>query len=149
MHRVIVRVWLLAGAGVVGIAVGFGAQKRVQNILSGIFFLIDDAFRRGEYIEAGGLRGTVEAINMRSLRLRHHLGAVQTLSYSEIATVKNLSRDWVTMKLELRLPCDVDIEKVRKLIRRPASRCWPIRSWGRTSCCRSSPRAYCAWRNRR
>jgi small-conductance mechanosensitive channel len=108
---------LLAGAGVVGIAIGFGAQKLVQDILSGIFFLLDDAFRRGEYIEAAGLRGTVEQISLRSMRLRHHLGAVQTIPYSEIATVKNLSRDWVTMKLEFRLPYDTDIEQVRKIIK--------------------------------
>ncbi|MCL6415986.1 mechanosensitive ion channel family protein [Aestuariirhabdus sp. Z084] len=109
---------LVAGAGVVGIAVGFGAQKLVQDVISGIFFLLDDAFRRGEYIETGGLRGTVEKISMRSMRLRHHLGAVQTIPYGEIATVKNLSRDWITMKLELRLPYDTDIEKVRKIIKK-------------------------------
>lgn len=109
---------LLAGAGVVGIAVGFGAQKLVQDILSGIFFLIDDAFRRGEYIEIGELRGTVEKISMRSMQLRHHLGAVQTIPYGEIRTVKNVSRDWVMMKLDLRLPYDTDIEKVRKIIKK-------------------------------
>lgn len=109
---------LLAGAGVVGIAIGFGAQKLVQDILSGIFFLIDDAFRRGEYIEIENLRGTVEKISLRSMQLRHHLGAVQTVPYGEIKTVKNLSRDWITMKLELRLPYDTDIEKVRKIIKK-------------------------------
>ena len=109
---------LLAGAGVVGIAVGFGAQKLVQDIISGVFFLIDDAFRKGEYVEVAGMRGTVEKLSVRSMRLRHHLGAVQTIPYGEIATVRNLSRDWVIMKLELRLPYDVDIEKVRKIIKK-------------------------------
>lgn len=109
---------LLAGAGVVGIAIGFGAQKLVQDILSGVFFLIDDAFRKGEYIELEDLRGTVEKISLRSMQLRHHLGAVQTIPYGEIKTVKNLSRDWITMKLELRLPYDTDIEKVRKIIKK-------------------------------
>lgn len=109
---------LLAGASVVGIAIGFGSQKLVQDIISGMFFLIDDAFRRGEYVEVAGLRGTIEKLSMRSMRLRHHLGAVQTVPYGEINTVKNLSRDWVTMKLELRLPYDVDIEKVRKIIKK-------------------------------
>ncbi len=109
---------LLAGAGVVGIAVGFGAQKLVQDILSGVFFLIDDAFRKGEYIEMENLRGTVEKISLRSMQLRHHLGAVQTIPYSEIKTVTNLSRDWITMKLELRLPYETDIEKVRKIIKK-------------------------------
>jgi len=109
---------LLAGAGVVGIAIGFGAQKLVQDVLSGIFFLIDDAFRKNEYIEIEQLRGTVEKISLRSMQLRHHLGAVQTIPYGEIKTVKNLSRDWVTMKLELRLSYDTDIEQVRKIIKR-------------------------------
>ena len=109
---------LLAGAGVVGIAIGFGAQKLVQDVISGIFFLIDDAFRKGEYIELEGLKGTVEKISLRSMQLRHHLGAVQTVPYGEIRTVKNLSRDWITMKLELRLPYDADIEKVRKIIKK-------------------------------
>jgi len=109
---------LLAGAGIVGIAVGFGAQKLVQDVISGIFFLLDDAFRRGEYIEAAGLRGTVERISIRSIRLRHHLGAVQTIPFGEIATVRNLSRDWITMKLEFRLDYRTDVEKVRKLIKK-------------------------------
>ncbi len=109
---------LLAGAGVVGIAIGFGAQKLVQDVLSGIFFLVDDAFRKDEYIEMENLRGTVEKISLRSMQLRHHLGAVQTIPYGEIKTVKNRSRDWVTMKLELRLSYDTDIEKVRKIIKK-------------------------------
>ncbi|PKH06172.1 mechanosensitive ion channel family protein [Moritella sp. Urea-trap-13] len=109
---------LLAGAGIVGIAVGFGAQKLVQDVISGIFFLLDDAFRSGEYIEAASLRGTVERISIRSITLRHHLGAVQTIPFSEIATVRNLSRDWITKKLEFRLDYRTDVEKVRKLIKK-------------------------------
>ena len=58
---------LLAGAGVVGLAVGFGAQALVRDIVSGVFFLIDDAFRVGEYIEMGDIRGTVESMSIRSL----------------------------------------------------------------------------------
>lgn len=108
---------LLAGAGVVGLALGLGAQKLVQDIVSGIFFLIDDAFRAGEYIEVGEYRGTVESLSVRSMRLRHHLGPVQTIPFSEIQAVRNLSRDWVIMKLELRVPFDTDTEKVRKLIK--------------------------------
>jgi moderate conductance mechanosensitive channel len=71
---------LLAGAGVVGIALGFGAQTLVRDVVSGILFLIDDAFRVGEYVEAG----TVEGISLRSLRLRHHRGAVHTVPYGEL-----------------------------------------------------------------
>ncbi len=109
---------LLAGAGVVGIAVGFGSQKLVQDILSGVFFLVDDAFRKGEYVVLADMGGTVEKLSVRSMQLRHHQGAVQTIPYGEIQTVKNHSRDWTTMKLELRLAYDVDLEKVRKIIKR-------------------------------
>jgi small-conductance mechanosensitive channel len=121
---------LLAGAGIVGIAIGFGAQKLVQDILSGIFFLIDDAFRKGEYIEIETLRGTVEKISLRSMQLRHHLGAVQTIPYGEIRTVRNLSRDWVTIKLEIRLPYDTDIEQVRKIIKKTGQRMLEHPEWG-------------------
>ena len=109
---------LLAGAGVVGIAVGFGSQKLVQDILSGVFFLLDDAFRKGEYVVLADMGGTVEKLSVRSMQLRHHQGAVQTIPYGEIQTVKNHSRDWTTMKLELRLAYDVDLEKVRKIIKK-------------------------------
>lgn len=122
---------VLAGAGVVGIALGFGAQKLVQDVLSGMFFLIDDAFRRGEYIEIENLRGTVEQISLRSMQLRHHLGAVQTIPYGEIKTVRNLSRDWVTMKLELRLPYETDIEKVRKIIKKTGQKMLEHEEWGK------------------
>lgn len=109
---------LLAGAGVIGIAIGFGAQKLVQDVVSGLFFLFEDAFRIGEYIDTGDLKGTVESTSLRSLKLRHHLGAVQTVPYGEIRSVKNLSRDFVIMKLSFRVPFGTDIEVVRKTIKK-------------------------------
>ena len=109
---------LLAGAGIVGIAVGFGAQSLVKDIFSGIFFLIDDAFRIGEYISFGNLRGEVEGISIRSLRLRHHRGAVHTVPYGEIRSITNYSRDWVIMKLRIGVKYGTDIDKVRKLIKK-------------------------------
>ena len=109
---------LLAGAGVVGIAIGFGAQTLVRDVVSGIFFLIDDAFRVGEYIEAGALKGTVEGISMRSLRLRHHRGAVHTVPYGELKTLTNHSRDWVIVKLEFQVTYDTDVDRVKKLLKR-------------------------------
>lgn len=104
---------LLAGAGVIGLAVGFGAQKLVQDVLAGIFFLIDDAFRVGEFIEAGEMRGTVESISLRSMRLRHPRGMVQTVPYGDIPAINNHSRDWLTTCFELRLPNDCDIQTVQ------------------------------------
>jgi small-conductance mechanosensitive channel len=109
---------LFAGAGVVGIAIGFGAQTLIRDIFSGTFFLIDDAFRKGEYIEIEDVRGIVEKISMRSFQLRHHLGAVHTIPFGEIKRITNFSRDWVMMKLPLRLPYDTDVERVRKLVKK-------------------------------
>lgn len=109
---------LLAGAGVVGLAIGFGAQTLVKDIVSGIFFLIDDAFRIGEYIDVGDVKGTVERISVRSMQLRHHRGVLNTVPFGDIGHVANFSRDWVIMKFPLRLPYGTDTEKVRKMIKK-------------------------------
>ena len=108
---------LLAGAGVIGLAVGFGAQTLVKDIVSGLFFLVDDAFRMGEYIDTGTVKGTVEKISVRSLRLRHQNGPLNTIPFGEISHLINYSRDWVIVKLMFRVPFDTDIDKVRKLFK--------------------------------
>ncbi|HMB76288.1 MAG TPA: mechanosensitive ion channel family protein, partial [Kiloniellaceae bacterium] len=102
----------------VGIAIGFGAQTLVTDMISGIFFLVDDAFRRGEYIDVGVAKGTVEKISLRSLQLRHHNGPVNTVPFGQIATVNNFSRDWAIIKLEIRVPFETDVNKVRKLVKK-------------------------------
>ena len=109
---------LLAGAGIIGVAIGFGAQTLVRDIISGVFFLIDDAFRRGEYIDIGTVAGTVENISIRSMQLRHHNGPLNTIPFGEIRHLTNFSRDWVMMKLPLRVTYDTDVERLRKLIKR-------------------------------
>ncbi|MCB9959272.1 MAG: mechanosensitive ion channel family protein [Rhodospirillaceae bacterium] len=108
---------VLAGAGVVGIAIGFGSQTLVRDIVSGAFFLMDDAFRLGEYIDLGSVQGSVEKINVRSLQLRHHRGALHTVPFGEITTLTNYSRDWAIMKLRFRVPFDTDVEKMRKVMK--------------------------------
>ncbi|MEO1686620.1 MAG: mechanosensitive ion channel domain-containing protein [Pseudomonadota bacterium] len=108
---------LLAGAGILGLAIGFGAQKLVADVVSGLFFLIDDAFRTGEFIDIGGTVGTVEKISIRSLQLRHHLGPVHTIPYGEIPKITNYSRDWVIMKLKFTVPFDTDLNKVKKIFK--------------------------------
>ncbi|WP_171125187.1 MULTISPECIES: mechanosensitive ion channel family protein [unclassified Ruegeria] len=109
---------LLAGAGVLGLAIGFGAQKLVADIVGGIFFLIDDAFRVGEYVDVGGTMGTVEKISIRSMQLRHHRGPVHTIPYGEIQKLTNFSRDWVIMKLKFTVPFDTDPNKVKKIFKK-------------------------------
>ena len=109
---------IFAGAGVVGIAVGFGAQTLIRDVFSGAFSLMDDAFRKGEYVVVNSTKGTVEKISIRSFQLRHHLGALHTIPFGEVTQLTNYSRDWVMTKLPLRVTYDTDIEKVRKLIKK-------------------------------
>lgn len=108
---------LLAGAGVVGVAVGFGSQTLVRDIVSGAFFLMDDAFRLGEYIEVGQAKGRIEKIAVRALFLRHHRGAINVLPYGEIKQLRNTSRDWMIMVMEFRLAFDTDLKKVKKILK--------------------------------
>lgn len=109
---------LIAGAGIIGLAISFGAQSLVTDIFAGIFFLVDDAFRVGDYIDIGTAKGTVDHISLRSVRLRHHLGMLQTIPFGKIDTVTNYSRDYIISKLDLRVKYDTDIDKVRKLVKR-------------------------------
>jgi small-conductance mechanosensitive channel len=105
---------LLAGFGVLGLALSFGSQTLVKDVVSGIFFLAEDAFRIGEYINTGKLVGTVEQISLRSIRLRHHNGPIHTIPFGQISSVTNYSRDWGTIKFELRFDRDADLEMIRK-----------------------------------
>ncbi len=109
---------VLAGAGVVGLAIGFGSQTLVRDVVSGVFFLVDDAFRLGEYVDVGDVKGSVERISIRSFQLRHHRGAVNTVPFGEIKVLRNYSRDWAIMKLRFRVSFDADLEKVRKIMKR-------------------------------
>jgi small-conductance mechanosensitive channel len=109
---------MIAGAGIVGLAIGFGAQTLVKDIISGVFFLIDDAFRIGDYVETAGQRGSVEHISIRSMRLRHHRGPVITVPFGDMKTVTNYSRDYQIMKLNIRVRYDTDVNKVRKIIKK-------------------------------
>lgn len=109
---------LLAGAGVAGIAIGFGAQKLVADLVSGIFFLMDDAFRINEYIAAGAIEGGVEKIALQSMHLRGSDGAIHCVPYSSVKQITNYSRDWGTAKLVFTVPFDTDIEKVRKIFKK-------------------------------
>lgn len=109
---------LLAGAGIFGLAIGFGAQTLVRDVIAGVFFLIEDVFRIGEYIESGTTtKGAVEHISLRTVALRHHNGPLTFVPYGLLGTVKNDSRDWVIDKFNLPLPLSVDSEKIRKLIK--------------------------------
>jgi len=108
---------LIAGAGVVGVALGFGAQTLVRDIISGMFFLLDDAFRIGEYIQAGSYKGTVESFSLRSIKLRHHRGTLYTVPFGVLGAVQNGSRDWVIDKMTIGITYDSDIDAAKKIIK--------------------------------
>jgi small-conductance mechanosensitive channel len=108
---------LVAGAGIIGIAIGFGAQTFARDVIAGMFYLMDDAFRVGEYIQAGRYKGTVEGFSIRSVRLRHHRGPVFTVPFNLLGAVENMSRDWVIDKIAIGVTYDSDLEKARKLIK--------------------------------
>jgi small-conductance mechanosensitive channel len=108
---------LIAGAGVVGVAVGFGAQTLVRDVFSGMFYLMDDAFRVGEYIQSGNYKGTVESFSLRSIKLRHQRGAVYTVPFGVLGAIQNMSRDWVIEKMMIGITYDSDIDLAKKLIK--------------------------------
>ena len=105
---------LLAGASVLGLAISFGSQALVKDIVSGIFYLADDAFRVGEYVHCGQAEGTVEGFTMRSIRLRHPNGQIQVIPFGDLGQVSNFSRDWSAVKFNLRFARDTDLEKLRE-----------------------------------
>jgi len=109
---------LIAGAGVVGVAIGFGSQTLVRDLLSKFFYLLDDAFRVGEYIQSGNYKGTVEHLGVRSVRLRHHRGPLYTIPYGQLGAVQNMSRDWVIDKMTVGVVYGTDLDKVKKIIKK-------------------------------
>ncbi|MFT3999888.1 MAG: mechanosensitive ion channel family protein [Rhizobium sp.] len=108
---------LIAGAGVVGVAVGFGAQTIVKDVISGIFYLWDDAFRVGEYIESGHYKGVVESFSLRSVKLRHQRGPLATIPFGSLGAVNNMNRDWAIDKIIVKVTYDTDLVKLKKIIR--------------------------------
>lgn len=109
---------LLAGAGVLGLAIGFGAQKLVSDIFSGFFYLLDDAFRVGEYIQAGPVSGAVEAITLRNVMLRHHRGMLQIVPHSDLGSITNFMRGGIIVKFNLEFPYDANVDNIRKVIKK-------------------------------
>ncbi|MCK4867443.1 MAG: mechanosensitive ion channel, partial [Alphaproteobacteria bacterium] len=107
---------LLAGAGVVGLAVGFGAQTLVRDIITGLFILIEDTISVDDYVMLGGHDGTVEALSIRSIRLRDPSGTVHTIPFSDVTTVINYTRDFAFAVLEIGVAYKEDVDRVIQVI---------------------------------
>ncbi len=109
---------LIAGASVLGLAVSFGSQSLVRDIVSGVFFLAEDSFRVGEYIDSSKVKGTVEGFSVRSLRLRHQNGPLHIVPFGQIGHITNFSRDWTTVKFNLSFVIDTDVELLRRTVKK-------------------------------
>jgi len=103
---------LIAGAGVIGLAVGFGAQTLVQDIITGFFILLEDTIAVGDVADLGGKVGVVEAVTLRIVRLRGYDGQVHTIPYSKISTISNLTKDFSYYVFDVGVAYKEDVDRV-------------------------------------
>lgn len=109
---------LLAGAGVVGLAIGFGAQTLVKDVITGLFILIEDTINVGDTVQVDQRTGTVESISIRSIRIRDVEGAVHTVPFSAVSTVKNLTKGYSYYVFDIAVGQTADLDVVGALLRR-------------------------------
>lgn len=108
---------LLAGAGVIGLAIGFGAQSLVADLITGLFIIIEDSLAIDDYVDVGGHLGTVEGLTIRTVRLRDIDGIVHTIPFSEIKSIKNYSREFGYAIFRVAVPFNMSIDEAIKLMR--------------------------------
>ncbi len=107
---------LLASAGVLGLAVGFGAQNLVRDVVSGFFMLLENQFREGDVIETLGVSGKVERFGLRATVLRDQLGRVHYIPNGEIKLVSNLTQEWSQAQLDVTVAYQEDLDRVMSLL---------------------------------
>jgi small-conductance mechanosensitive channel len=103
---------LLAGAGIVGVAIGFGSQKLVQDLITGIFLLLENAMQVGDTVTVSGLTGTVEALSVRTIRLRAGDGSVHIIPFSSVTSVTNVNRGLGNAAVTVSVAYDEDTDRV-------------------------------------
>lgn len=108
---------LLAGAGVVGIAIGFGSQSLVRDVITGLFLLLEDSMQVGDVVELGGLSGLVEALSIRSIRLRAFDGSVHIIPFSAVTTVTNMTRDFSYSVVNVSVGYGEDTDRVGEVLK--------------------------------
>jgi small conductance mechanosensitive channel len=117
---------LIAGAGIVGVALGFGAQSLVKDFLSGIFMLIEDQYGVGDIVDLGmgDVLGTVEAVSLRATRVRDVNGTVWHVPNGEIRRVGNKSQQWARAVLDVAVATGTDLRRAQEVIKRVADEVW-------------------------
>ncbi len=103
---------LLAGAGIIGVAIGFGSQKLVQDLITGIFLLLENAMQVGDWVTVSGLSGTVEALSVRTIRLRASDGSVHIIPFSSVTSVTNVNRGLGNASVNVSVAYDEDTDRV-------------------------------------
>lgn len=111
---------LLASAGIVGVAVGFGAQTLVKDFLSGVFMIMEDQYGVGDVIDLGEASGTVEAVGLRVTRLRDVSGTVWYVRNGEVLRVGNLSQNWARSVLDITVGYESDLDHVQAILKQVA-----------------------------
>lgn len=109
---------LLAGAGVAGIAIGFGAQNLIKDFVSGLFILLEDQYNKGDVVKIAGIAGLVEEVNLRRTVLRDLEGIVHSIPNGQITTASNYTRDWARVKLDIPVGYGEDMDHVFEVINR-------------------------------
>ena len=120
---------LIAGAGIAGIAIGFGAQTLVKDVLAGIFMLLEDQYGGGDIIDVGEATGTVEAVTLRTTRLRDVQGTVWYIPNGMIERVGNMSQQWARALLDIDVALGTDVDEAQAVIKRVADDLWRDRDW--------------------
>lgn len=113
---------LLASAGIVGVAIGFGAQTLVKDFLSGIFLILEDQYGVGDKVQIGDVNGTVESIALRITKVRDAEGTLWYLRNGEVLKVGNKTHGWAVATVEVRVPYTSDLELVREALGKAAAR---------------------------
>ena len=111
---------LLAGAGVIGLAIGFGAQTLVQDLITGIFILIEDSLAVDDFVQINNHMGTVEGLTLRTVRLRDLDGIVHIITFSRIESIHNMSRQFGIALMRIRIPFDMKIDDAITLMQETA-----------------------------
>jgi small conductance mechanosensitive channel len=112
---------ILAGAGIIGLAVGFGAQELVRDFISGFFILLENQIRTGDVAIINGTGGLVEKIELRTITLRDLSGVVHIFQNGKINSVSNMTKDWSAMVFDIGVAYKEDLNKVMKLMKQVAN----------------------------
>ncbi|MDZ7674907.1 MAG: mechanosensitive ion channel family protein [Acidimicrobiales bacterium] len=120
---------LIAGAGIIGVALGFGAQSLVRDFLSGLFMLAEDQYGVGDVIDVGEAIGTVEVVNIRTTRLRGIDGTVWHVPNGEILRVGNMSQQWARALLDISVAYDTDLDRAMEVVKEVADEMWREDEW--------------------